>query len=204
MIRPANWPRVLQLGQLRRRADRGRKPRRAAALLARGPEPPAAGARLVPVRRAWRGAEVRHAVALRDAARAARPELPLGRKHRGHQRRDLRRLCAGGRRRHRHGAAVLLVPLARNGGHAAAGQPQHDPEGRARAADHRLVQLRHRTQHHDGVRHLLLSDRADDRARPARSRAGPARPGAHAAGARAGSCSPRSSFPARCPTSSPA
>ena len=61
--------------------------------------------------------------------------------------------------------AVLLVPLARAGDHAAAGQPQHDPEGGARAADHRLVQIRHRPQHHDGVRHLLLSDRADDGAR---------------------------------------
>ena len=38
------------------------------------------------------------------------------------------------------GAAVLLVPLAGNGGDAAAGQPEHDPESRARAADHRLVQ----------------------------------------------------------------
>jgi NitT/TauT family transport system permease protein len=28
--------------------------------------------------------------------------------------------------------SVLLVPLARAGDHAAAGQPQHDPEGRAR------------------------------------------------------------------------
>ena len=50
-------------------------------------------------------------------------------------------------------------------GHAAAGQPQHDPEGRARAADHRLVQLRHRPEHDDGVRDLLLPDRADHRAR---------------------------------------
>ena len=32
-------------------------------------------------------------------------------------------------------------------GHAAAGQPQHDPEGGARTADHRLVQLRHRPEH---------------------------------------------------------
>ena len=42
--------------------------------------------------------------------------------------------------RHRRGAHVLLVPLAGNGGHAAAGQPEHDPESRARTAHHRLVQ----------------------------------------------------------------
>ena len=65
---------------------------------------------------------------------------------------------------------------------AAARQPQHDPQSGARAADHRLVQLRHRAQRHDGLRHLLLSDRADHGARPARGRARPARSRAHAQG----------------------
>ena len=65
---------------------------------------------------------------------------------------------------------------------AAAGQPQHDPEGGARPADHRLVQLRHQAEHPDGVRDLLLPDRADHGARPARGRAGPARSRALAQG----------------------
>ena len=159
-----------------------RKSADAAALRAGGREPSRAGRGMASVRRARRGAEIRHAVALRHVPGAARPELSLAREHRRHHHRDFRRLYPGGRDRHRHRAAVLLVPLARDGGDAAAGQPQHDPEGRARPADHRLVQLRHRAQHHDGVRDLLLPDRADHGARPARGRARPARSRAHAQG----------------------
>ena len=51
---------------------------------------------------------------LRDAQRAAGSELSLAREHRRHRVGDLRRLCSGGRGRHRHRAAVLLVPLARD------------------------------------------------------------------------------------------
>ena len=112
--------------------------------------------------------------------RAARPELPLAREHRRHRRRDLRRLLRWRWSSASARAAVLLVAALEIAGHAAAGQPQHDPEGGARAADHRLVQVRHRAEHHDGVRDLLLPDRADHGARAARGRAGTARPGAHA------------------------
>ena len=37
------------------------------------------------------------------------------------------------------------------------GQPQHDPESRARAAHHRVVQIRGRPECADGLRHLFLS-----------------------------------------------
>ena len=161
---------------------------------------------LVPVRQVRQRAEVRHAVAGRHAACAARRRTISWSdniaRHRRPRSSAAMSLAAGRRRRHR--AAVHLVAAARDARHAAAGQPQHDPEGGARAADHRLVQVRHRAEHDDGVLDLLLPDPADHRARPARGRARPARPGAHAAAARAGSSSPRSSCPARCPTSSPA
>src|SRR5262245_10422125 len=137
---------------------------------------------MVPVRRARQCSQIRHAVALRDGARLARPQLPLAGKYRRHRRRDLRRLYSGGGDRHCACAGLHLVALARNGGHAAAGEPQHDPQGRPWSADHRLVQIWHRPQHHDGLRHLLFSDRADHgawatrgRARSSGSRAHPAR-----------------------------
>ena len=81
----------------------------AAALRAGGGQPSAAGRGVVSLRRARQGAEVRHAVAVRHAAGAARSELSLAREHHRHRHRDFRRLYPRGRRRHRHRAAVLLV-----------------------------------------------------------------------------------------------
>ena len=89
--------------------------------------------------------------------------------------------CARARGRRAARARLHLVEAARGADDAAARQPQHDPEGRARAAHHRLVQVRNRAEHADRVLDLRLPDPADDRARPARGRARPARPGAHAA-----------------------
>src|SRR5262252_6805371 len=136
----------------------------AAALCAGGAEPRWAHHCVVSVRQARRGAEIRHALAVRNDASTARPELSLAGKHRGDGHRDLRWLCSRRRFRHRRGALVLLVPLARDGGDAAACQPQHDSQGRARPTDHRLVQVRHRAERDDGVRNLLLSHRAHHRA----------------------------------------
>src|SRR5262249_11875988 len=159
----------------------GRTSTSAAALRAGGGEPSRADRGVVSLRQARRGAEIRHALALRHGSGAVGAELTLARKHRGDDHRDFRRLYSSRRLRHRRRAPLLLVPLARDGVDAALGQPEHDPQGRARAADHRVVQIRHWAERHDGVRHLLLSDRAHHRARLARSRAGPARPRAHAA-----------------------
>src|SRR6266536_2099723 len=160
----------------------GRTSTGAAALCAGGAQPHRATRRVVSLRQARRGAEIRHAFALRDGARAARAELSLAGKHRRDDGRNLRRLYSRRRVRHRRGAPLLLVPLAGNGGDAALGQPQYDPQSRARPADHRLVQIRHRTECDDGIRHLLFSHRAHHRARPARGRARSARSRAHAQG----------------------
>ena len=67
--------------------DRGRKSRDAATLCPGGAEPSAAGGGVAFLRRARQGAEVRHAVALRHGACAARSELPLDRKHLRYRRR---------------------------------------------------------------------------------------------------------------------
>ena len=159
---------------------------------------------VVPLRRARTCAEVRPAVALRHGPGAARSELPLGRERAGHRRRNLRRLCPCRRRRHRHRAAVLVVAGARDVRHAAPGQPQHDPEGGAGSPHHRLVPLRHRAKHDDGIRHLLLSDRAHHRAGAARSRARPDRPGALGQGLALADFHQDPACPTRCPTSFPA
>ena len=189
------WPRLKGVARWRSQL---------AALRARGREPPRCWWRPGISSSCSARCRIRDAVALRRRSSAARSQLPLAGEHHRHRHRDLRRLYARGGRRHRHRAAVLLVPLARNGGDAAAGQPQHDPEGRARAADHRLVQLRHRPEHHDGVRDLLLPDRADHRARAARGRARSARSGAHAQGLALAGVHQDPAPRARCPTSSPA
>ena len=109
---------------------------------------------------------------------AAAAELQLVDQYRGHRHRDLRRLLprAGGRR-----ALALLFTWSKaleSLLHAAAGDAQHDPEGGARAADHRLVQVRRVPEHDDGVLDLRVPDPAHHRARPARGRARAARPGA--------------------------
>src|SRR5262249_8577578 len=122
-----------------------------AALFARGVEPPRADRGMVPVRQVRRGAEIRDALTVRYGPSPARAELPLAGEHRGHFDRDLRRLSARRGLRHWRGVTVLLVAPAGDGGHAAARQPQHDPEGGARAAHHRLVQVRHRPARSDGL-----------------------------------------------------
>jgi hypothetical protein len=72
---------------------------------------------------------------------------------------------------HRARDALHVVEGARIVLHAAARVAQHDSEGRARAADHRLVQVRRLSEHADGVLDLRLPDPADDGARLARDRA---------------------------------
>ena len=67
------------------------------------------------------------------------PELSLVGNIARHRHRDFRRLFPGRRGRSRARPRLHLVEHARSDLHAAAGQPQHDPEGGARAADHRLV-----------------------------------------------------------------
>ncbi|TAK41322.1 MAG: ABC transporter ATP-binding protein [Betaproteobacteria bacterium] len=143
---------------------------------------PRAAARLVPVRQARQRAEVRHALAGRDAGCAALAQLRLVGQRRRDRHRDLRRLFprAGDRRRAR--ARVHLVEGAGSILHAAAGVAQHDPESGARAAHHRLVQVRRVSEHPDGVLDLRLPDPAHHGARPARGGARAARPGALAQG----------------------
>src|ERR671918_2594023 len=82
----------------------GRTSTGAAALCAGGAEPHRADRRVVPFRQAGRGAEIRAALALRDGARAARAQLSLAGKYRGHHRRDFRWLYSRRRLRHRRGA----------------------------------------------------------------------------------------------------
>src|SRR6266404_6241327 len=72
------------------------------------------------------GAEIRHALAVRDGARAPRAGLPLAGKYRGDDRGNFRRLHPRRRVRHWRGAPVLLVPVVGNGGDAALSQPEHD------------------------------------------------------------------------------
>ena len=148
-----------------------REPRIIATIFAGRAQPPAAGGRVAGIYRRRQRTEIRHAVALGDVSGTRRSQLSMDRKHHGDDRRNFRRIHPCGRRRHRHRLAVLVVSLARNYRHAFACQPQHDPEGRVGPAHHRLVQVRHRSQYHDGLRHLLLPDHPDDNAWLARSRA---------------------------------
>ena len=184
-----NWPlrRALPytsaVGRRVNRGSRGRKPRDAATLCPGGGQPSAAGRGVVPVRRARPRAEVRHAVARRHGAGAARSELPLVRQHarspapRSSAAMSSRsssasapRCCSRGRARSRCSSMPLLVSL------------NMIPKVALGPLIIVWFKLRHRAQHDDGVRDLLLPDRADHRARPARGRARPARPGALAEG----------------------
>ena len=71
-------------------------------------------------------------------------------------------------------------------------------------AVHRLVLLRHFSQHPDRVQHLLLPDPADHRARPAARSSPICSISSNRCAARAGRCSARSSCRARCLTCFPA
>src|SRR5450759_2275072 len=73
-------------------------------------------------------------------------------------------------RRRDAGSVVLLVAASKPAVAAAVRHAEHDPESGARSAVHRLVQLRHLSEHPDRLQHLLLSDPADHRARAERSR----------------------------------
>ena len=63
---------------------------------------------------------------------------------------------SGGGVRDRRRAALLLVPLARHGDHAAACQPEPDPESGAWAAYYSVVQMPKSGRSAHGFRHLLL------------------------------------------------
>ena len=144
---------------------------------------PRAAPRLVPVRQVRRRAEVRDAVAGRHRGDAVRPRSQRQLVDQRGRDGDRRSSAATLRARRRRAAALaftwskpleaLMMPLLVS--------LNMIPKVRARPADHRLVQVRHRAEHADRVLDLRLSDPADDGARAARGRARPARPGAHAA-----------------------
>src|SRR5258706_12682308 len=98
--------------------DVGRTSTRARALRAGGAQPHRTGRGLVSLRQARRGAEIRHALAVRDGARAPRAELPLAGNYRADDRGKFRRLHPLRRFRDWRGAPVLLVPVVGNGGDA--------------------------------------------------------------------------------------
>jgi hypothetical protein len=159
----------------------GRTPIEAGSLHAGGGRPPAVARTLVPVRTLRRGAAVRHAGAGRHAARAAGARLRLVGEHAGDGHGDLRRLRAGAGVGGAARSAVHVVQDLRVADAAAAGYPQHDSQGGARPADHRLVQVRGAAELDHRVLDRGVPHPADHRARPARDRAGAAGPGALAA-----------------------
>ncbi|TMH33025.1 MAG: ABC transporter ATP-binding protein [Betaproteobacteria bacterium] len=128
--------------------------------------------RVVSLRAHRQRAAVRHALAGRDARCLSAAELRLVGKHRRHRHRDLRWLSARVRRRRGACARLQLVEDAGSVLHAAARVAQHDSQGGARAADHRLVQVRRVPELDHGVLDRRVPDPPHHRAGPARDRAG--------------------------------
>ena len=150
------------------------------------------------------GAEIHPALAAGDARDARLGQICLGLQPRGDGSRNPRRLLPRRAGRRGAGGDVHLVAADHAAAAAAVRDAEHDPEGGARPAVHRLVQLRHLPEHPDRLS-ASASSRSCSPPRGASARSSPiCSISSNRCAARAGRCSARSSCRARCLTCSPA